>query len=190
MVRRLQVVRDQRLQLQPQTSLRTQDELGETTNFPGAGPEFGVHPQGQTKPEQGQRHDHSKLCQGEFLPNTVPVENKQVPVFTSASLIVWFTYEDAVPGAWGEGDEGMRSPPLCPCRVKTQRIKLLKESKSLRSNTTKVERRLRSFFFISYIWVRPDGRVVVRSINTDQTDGTLGRTTQRPVEVGAVCALK
>lgn len=30
---------------------------------------------------------------------------------------------------------------------------------------------------LSYVWVCPDDRVVVCSINTDQTDGTWGRFT-------------
>lgn len=171
----------QTLQLQPQTSLCTQDELGETANSLRASPEFGVRPRGQTKPEQGQRHDDSKLCQCEFLPNTVPVEHKQALVFTSASLIVSDLIHLWGHSTWGLRRRGWRHEKPAPVRSQGQNAEdeTPKRGRITQVKHDKVERRLRSFFFISYMWVCPDSGVVVRSINTDQTDGTLGRTTQR-----------
>lgn len=84
----LQVLCAQRLQQQPQASLSSQDELGETLSAAGAGPKFRVHSWGQTKPEQGQRHDDSQLRQGEFLTDTVPV-NTQVYFMMEVSGAVW-----------------------------------------------------------------------------------------------------
>lgn len=84
----LQVLRVQRLQLQPQASLSSQDELRDTLNTAGAGPVFRVHSWGQTKPEQGQRHDDSQLRQGEFLTDTVPV-NTQVYFMMEISDVFW-----------------------------------------------------------------------------------------------------
>ncbi|TNN53862.1 hypothetical protein EYF80_035923 [Liparis tanakae] len=132
----MQVVRDQRLQLQPQTSLRTQDELRETAHSPRPGPEFGVHPRGQAIPEQGQRHDDPKLCQGEFLPNAIPVRTQtsislyQHTPHDLTSYDYLYSQRDSVPGARGEGDVGVGSPFRCALGVKTQGIKLLKENKS------------------------------------------------------------
>lgn len=130
----------QRLHLQPQASLSTQDELGETANSSNTAAEFRVHPRAETKPEQGQRHDHSKLCQGELLTDAVPVDTFGV-LIRSYLPQTRRRNEDAVPWAGGEGDEGVRSQALLVRRVETQRVKVLKERKSHRSDTRKLWKR-------------------------------------------------
>lgn len=68
-----------RLHLQPQATLRTQDQLGQTANRTGG---FRIGPRRQAKPEQSQRHDDSQLSQGELLTDAIPVKAHKVPVRT------------------------------------------------------------------------------------------------------------
>lgn len=101
----------QRLQLQPQASLSTQDELGEPANASRAGSELRVHSRAQTKPEQGESHDHSQLCQGELLTYAVPVDTHGVislpACLIDRSLMIsssrWYLGpEEKGMKAWGE----------------------------------------------------------------------------------------
>lgn len=108
-------------------------------------------------------------------------EHIQVFIFICIFLMVSDVIEDAVPGAWGEGDEGMWRPCRCVCRVKTQRLKLLKERKSLSLNMLLGKENY--ICSCSYMWVRPNSRVVVCPIDTDQTDGSLGRITERHFKI-------
>lgn len=74
--------RSHRFHLKPQAAFSAEDKLGEAADFPGGGPESGVPPRRQTKPEQRQGHDHAQLRQGKLLPDAVPVGRRHLVRFS------------------------------------------------------------------------------------------------------------
>lgn len=71
----------------------------------------------------------------------------------------------------------MRRHPRLVYRVKTQGVELLewRKPQGVKPDIKKWQREKK----MSYVWVCPDSRVVVSSVNTDQTDSTSGRRAER-----------